>query len=196
MSRTTKTLILSGFLCACMMAVNVTAYADNTTGNQTTKKETTSSKKSWKNVSPNKVKDNIQKFNAALTKQDSVNYNNLFKISTLNKTQKAQYEKYTANFKTAIKVAKESMSFYIEDLNDLITSNEYSNDEKAKQAEDIQTRARNDYRDVVSASQTYLRNCSYVMPTMTYQKFLKGFESNYYLGQLDITEFSTMSTMK
>jgi len=194
MSKSTKTLILAGFLCTCMMAMNVVSYAAATKESDTDKtaKTTASSKKTWKNTSPSKVKESIQKYNMALSKQDAVNYNNLFKLSTLNKTQRAQYEKYTANYKTSIKLAKESMSFYMEDLTDLISSREYSAEDKAKEAEDIQTRARNDYREVVSASQTYLRNCAYAMPTLTYQKFLKGFESNYYLGQLDTTEFSTM----
>lgn len=195
MSKSAKTLILAGFLCTCMMTINVAAYADDT-NTTTTKKETTSTRKSWKNTSPSKVKDTIQKYNSALTRQDAVNYNNLFKVSTLTKPQKAHYEKYTASFRTAIKVAKESMSFYLADLNDLITDTELTSDEKAKQAEDILARARSDYREAFTASQDFLRNCSYAMPTMTYQKFLKGFESNFYLGQLDMTEFSTMSTIK
>lgn len=195
MSKPVKTLILAGFLCTCMMAINVAAYADDT-DTTTTKKAASSTRKSWKNTSPSKVKDAIQKYNSALTKQDAVNYNNLFKVSTLTKTQKSHYEKYLAAFKTAIKVAKESMNFYLEDLNDLITDNELTSDEKAKQAEDILARARSDYREAFTASQEFLRNCSYAMPTMTYQKFLKGFENNFYLGQLDMAEFSTMSTMK
>ncbi|MBR6162982.1 hypothetical protein IKQ26_03700 [bacterium] len=194
MSKSTKTLILAGFLCACMMTGSVDVFAADTDNKTTVKKESTATKRKTANLS--KIKDDVQKFNTALTRQDNVNFNNLFKISTLNKTQKAHFDKYTANFKTSIKVTKESMGFYLEDLNDLIADKELSADEKSKQAEDILARARNDYRELIAASDVYLRNCSYAMPTLTYQKFLKAFEQNYFLGDLDMSEFSTMSTIK
>ena len=84
------------------------------------------------------------------------------------------------------------MNFYSDDINDIITSKEEA-EVKAKAAEDIKTRARNDFRDAVSATQTYLSNCAYAMPTLTYQKFLKAFETNYSLGKLDMERYSTMT---
>lgn len=184
-----KTILLAGLLCACMAVSNIgVVYADTTSNTSSA----ASAGKSWKSASADNVKTQIQQFSNALSKQLSVDYSSLFKISTLNKTQKAQFDKYTSDYVTALRVAKESMNFYIDDINDVIKSND-DQETKAKMAEDIKTRARSDYRDTVTATQTYLSNCAYAMPTLTYQKFLKAFETNYVLGKLDMERYSTMT---
>ncbi len=184
-----KTILLAGLLCACMTISGIgIVYADTTTNTSAS----TSTNKAWKDASAENTKIQLKQYSDALAKQLAINYDSLFKISTLNKTQKAQFEKYTNDYKTALKVAKESMNFYTDDINDVISSNE-EQEAKAKISEDIKTRARNDFRDAVAATQTYLSNCSYIMPSLSYQKFLKAFEENYALGKLDIERYSSMT---
>lgn len=183
-----KKILLAGLLCACMAVSNIGVVYAATTTNTTSP---ASSNKAWKDTNAESIKTQIKQYSDALAKQLTVDYSSLFKISTLNKTQKAQFDKYTQDYITALRVAKESMNFYTDDINDVIASNEEP-DAKAKVSEEIRTRARSDYRDAVTSTQTYLSNCAYVMPTLTYQKFLKAFESSYVLGKLDMERYTTM----
>lgn len=185
-----KKIFLTGLLCACIATTSVgLVYADLQTTTPTTNQ---SAQKAWSHTSTENVKKQIQAYSDALSRQLTVDYDSMFKISTLNKTQKEKYEKYTNEYKTSLKVAKEALNFYIDDLNDIAAS-KVDNDTKARMAEDINTKARNEFRATVTATQTYLSNCSFVMPTLTYQKFLKGFETNYSLGKIDTERYSNMN---
>ena len=195
---------LTGLLCACVIAasagmvyaeVTVSSYTTPTTQTTTNTTQTpsqSSSQRAWSHTSVDKVKKQIQEYNDAINKQLNINYENLFKTATLNKVQKGKYDKYTSEYKTALKVTKESMSFYLDDLNDIATSNVDDNT-KARMAEDINTKARTSFAEILNSTQTYLSNCAYVMPTLTYQKFLKGFEQNYALGKMDTERYSSMT---
>lgn len=177
-----------------VLAEVVTKSPNVVNNNKTTQKSTQQSKTgtmSRNSVSVQAVKTQLTKYNQLLGKQVNVNYDNLCKIQTLNKTQQATFKRYTQSYKTSLNVIKQTMTFHLEDIEDIIASAD-ATEEKSKLSGEIMAQANMDYQETLSLTNTYLRNCSFAMPPLTYQKFLKAFEQNYYLDTLNMKQYSTM----
>ncbi len=124
-------------------------------------------------------------------KQYNVNMYDLVKINRLNKYQKNSFIHATEMYRTTLFHGIQNLEFYKDDLigMDLETMHPA---EANRRITEIRMKANGEYNELDARTQEYIRTCSYIMPTLSFQKYTREFKRNYVLHDLYLRNYSTI----
>ncbi|MBR6162983.1 hypothetical protein IKQ26_03705 [bacterium] len=124
-------------------------------------------------------------------RQYNVNMYDIVKINRLNKYQKNSFIHATEKYRTTLFHGIQNLEFYKEDLigMDLEAMNPA---EANRRITEIRMKANQEYNNLDNRTQEYIGTCSYIMPTLSFQKFSREFKKNYVLHDLYLRNYSTI----
>ncbi len=124
-------------------------------------------------------------------RQYNVNLYDLVKINRLNKYQRNAFIQSTEMYRTVLFHSIQNLEFYKEDLI-LMDLDAMDIGEGSRRITEIRLKTNSEYNHLDEQTYTYLRACSYIMPTLSFTKYAQEFKRNYVLHDLYLRNFSGM----
>lgn len=123
--------------------------------------------------------------------QYNVNMYDLVKINRLNKYQKNAFIHATEMYRTTLFHSIQNLEFYKEDLigMDLEAMNPA---EANRRITEIRMKTNSEYNNLDMKTQEYIRTCSFIMPSLSFQKYSQEFKRHYVLHDLYLRNYSTI----
>lgn len=126
-----------------------------------------------------------------IRKQYNVNLYDLAKTSRMNKYQRRSFIYATEAYRRVLFYSIQNLEFYKSDLQAMNLANMDAG-EANRRITEIRMKTNNEYNHVDEKTNEYLRTCSFVMPSLSFQRYAQNFKRNYIINDLYLGNYANI----